>query len=736
MHRKREPQIFLSWSGQASFACATLLRGWLPTVLPVKPWLSGKDITAGSRWQPELERNLKEAVAGVLCITPDIVGSEWVLFEAGALAHRIPNRGHRSVVCPYLLRTPANAMPEPLRQFQSAEATEDGTLSLATALNELLPQPLPKEAIERNFENAWPKLREDLLKLEGSSKSGSKPKAGRTGGGRVSHRGLREETRRITEHFLSLCSGEEPRPVALRNLPALLSNGSSQATPEFVHGVARGIADLLQVLGAVDMTVDEEIRPESPFAAAFLGSLRAHIVDGVPFFDGWDAHGNSSEAIAAREVLKALETRRVRDHGATTSRTAHVVLILIKAHDSDGKPLLLMQHNPRWHSGMWWFIGGITSESVVRNPERAVRDIVRKELALADPKSYTLGTTPFRRQISDRRISDRLGAFTEYRFTLVPVILNDTDDVKQLYASMEPGCVRGSDDRWRCFRWLSWDDIRVDHPVAPDTPELFTTIEKELPYLPASKLTLPSVQFNSPDPSGKKYRAVILDAGGVLFIEDYWRTKLQRRYHRLNMALPPTEIPPTELQFARLSSLLSTVGNLTPGLDTEALLRRVYDAFGAPYESPSGMSRGNLSQGVIDTLVRLRSAGIRCHVLSNASMSGEEFMGMYGAKLSDSDGPLIESAITCRDIGASKICPYTYEKTLATLGYTREEVLMVGHELDDIIGASMAGGIDVVAVNLNRGEIRIAEKFAIRCFKHFEEVADFLQSNRRSMRAS
>src|ERR1700731_3125213 len=92
-------KIFLSWSGARSKFLAEALRGWLPRVIQsVKPWMSDKDISAGSRWLSEVASELSESKLGIICVTPENQNNPWLLFEAGALSKTL----EQTHVCPFL----------------------------------------------------------------------------------------------------------------------------------------------------------------------------------------------------------------------------------------------------------------------------------------------------------------------------------------------------------------------------------------------------------------------------------------------------------------------------------------------------------------------------------------------------------------------------------------------------------------------------------------------------------
>ena len=89
----------LVW-GERSRAAAEALRGWLPKIInAIKPWLSSEDIDKGARWSTDVASRLEAAKAGIICLTPSNLHSDWILFEAGALSKTLKN----TFVCPFLI---------------------------------------------------------------------------------------------------------------------------------------------------------------------------------------------------------------------------------------------------------------------------------------------------------------------------------------------------------------------------------------------------------------------------------------------------------------------------------------------------------------------------------------------------------------------------------------------------------------------------------------------------------
>ncbi|MDA9291569.1 toll/interleukin-1 receptor domain-containing protein [bacterium] len=80
-------KVFISWSGTRSKAMANALKEWIPLIVQhAKPFVSDKDISAGDRWAQAIAGELESSDFGILCITPENISSEWIMFEAGALS--------------------------------------------------------------------------------------------------------------------------------------------------------------------------------------------------------------------------------------------------------------------------------------------------------------------------------------------------------------------------------------------------------------------------------------------------------------------------------------------------------------------------------------------------------------------------------------------------------------------------------------------------------------------------
>jgi len=193
--------VFISWSGDRSKALAEALRGWLPKIInAVKPWLSCADIDKGTRWGIDVASNLQAAKVGIICLTPENVHADWILFEAGALSKTLAN----TFVCPLLIDIEPSDLSGPLAQFQVTRATEGEIKSLVHTINRALgDDALPSSQIDEVVETFWPKLKAVLetLPADGSEK-----------------RPIREE-REMLEEILDLLRRDVNRATAVGDQP-------------------------------------------------------------------------------------------------------------------------------------------------------------------------------------------------------------------------------------------------------------------------------------------------------------------------------------------------------------------------------------------------------------------------------------------------------------------------------------------------------------------------------------
>lgn len=152
-------KIFISWSGERSQALAMALRDWLPLVLHyAEPWLSEADVAAVDRWAQAVAKELEASNFGIICVTPENVGSPWVLFEAGALAKSMQG----AKVIPLLFNLGIGDITGPLAQYQAKKVEKSGLGEVIQSLNSGKDQSIPEARAKQLFEALWPEF-EKLL---------------------------------------------------------------------------------------------------------------------------------------------------------------------------------------------------------------------------------------------------------------------------------------------------------------------------------------------------------------------------------------------------------------------------------------------------------------------------------------------------------------------------------------------------------------------------------------------
>ncbi len=152
-------KVFISWSGKRSKALANALRDWLPMVLQyVEPWVSDKDISAGDRWAQAIAGELESANFGIICITPENLHSEWILFESGALSKSMLE----AKVIPLLFGLELSDLSGPLSQFQAQKLEEPGIMEVVKSINKVSETKTSDQIVDQLVPALWPRLHDAL----------------------------------------------------------------------------------------------------------------------------------------------------------------------------------------------------------------------------------------------------------------------------------------------------------------------------------------------------------------------------------------------------------------------------------------------------------------------------------------------------------------------------------------------------------------------------------------------
>jgi hypothetical protein len=99
------------------------LKDWLPTVLPGIDTFHSAEIPKGQNWHSALIAALRGCRIGVFCVTPESLRSEWMLFEAGALAQH----GDAPALFTYLYGVSGDRVSGPLGHFQATRFDREDT---------------------------------------------------------------------------------------------------------------------------------------------------------------------------------------------------------------------------------------------------------------------------------------------------------------------------------------------------------------------------------------------------------------------------------------------------------------------------------------------------------------------------------------------------------------------------------------------------------------------------------
>jgi hypothetical protein len=152
-------KIFICWSGRRSGELAEVIYEWLPkfTHGSASPFLSSK-IKKGGRWFEEIGQQLDASDAGLICLTPENVASNWIHYEAGALAKAVRKRGTSKITNPiftYLLGVKPDELQGPLAEFQSSQATYEGTREMIKEIISVSQKAAIRENWEKEFAHTW-----------------------------------------------------------------------------------------------------------------------------------------------------------------------------------------------------------------------------------------------------------------------------------------------------------------------------------------------------------------------------------------------------------------------------------------------------------------------------------------------------------------------------------------------------------------------------------------------------
>lgn len=165
-------KIFISWSGELSRNVAVLLRAWIPRfVQDTEPWMSDKDIEAGTFWHQSVTENLGRSTVGIIVVTPENREATWLNYEAGALAQRVIPMG--GVVVPLLFNMSISDLVGPMKELQVKLFERDRFREVLDAINERVTSKVPEKTLDEEFDDKWPRVEKHVVQAIGAT--GSKP---------------------------------------------------------------------------------------------------------------------------------------------------------------------------------------------------------------------------------------------------------------------------------------------------------------------------------------------------------------------------------------------------------------------------------------------------------------------------------------------------------------------------------------------------------------------------------
>jgi len=183
-------KLFICWSGPRGLQFAQATRAWLTSLFDTAIDVSlSASIEKGAVWFDELHESLREARAGIICVTPESLNSPWIHFEAGMLAKALresaaaePTRERRAQlrIFPLLHAVEPGAVTGPLSAYQSTVSTDnDDAWRLAETLLAIVAEqrpatgapapaapPLSEKAAHARFKAAWDSYQAALKQID------------------------------------------------------------------------------------------------------------------------------------------------------------------------------------------------------------------------------------------------------------------------------------------------------------------------------------------------------------------------------------------------------------------------------------------------------------------------------------------------------------------------------------------------------------------------------------------
>ncbi len=157
-------KVFITWSGERSREVAEIFNEYIPTIIQGCETFFSEDMDKGSVWFPRLGEELEECDIGLICLTPENLSEDWILFETGAL---LSLEEDESKVCPFLYDLDTDTLEDPLYQFNAIHNEKEDIKRFFRTIKDNMDDPLEDDVFDRTFERFWDNIREGLEDISG-----------------------------------------------------------------------------------------------------------------------------------------------------------------------------------------------------------------------------------------------------------------------------------------------------------------------------------------------------------------------------------------------------------------------------------------------------------------------------------------------------------------------------------------------------------------------------------------
>lgn len=150
--------IFISWSGEKSLFYAEELKKLIEgCIQAASVFCSSQDIHNGDNWVRVLFEELSSSKYGIICVDKENINSQWINFEAGAIANKLENK-----MTAFLIDLNASDINPPLSLYQATRNDKNSILNLIYSINETLEKKVDTNIIKSTFEHYYSIFEENI----------------------------------------------------------------------------------------------------------------------------------------------------------------------------------------------------------------------------------------------------------------------------------------------------------------------------------------------------------------------------------------------------------------------------------------------------------------------------------------------------------------------------------------------------------------------------------------------